>query len=173
VSLIDVRVFISLEINKHPWRIRRSSNVGHIFPGKEVRLICWGKTVLFILDLLSDGTTNNHKASLTWWYFKNNLFSCWQISFSAFVSGNDDISLKMKPFFRIFSTLKATERQYTIRLDISVATLNCLSKSLCWVSCKKDWHLNVIWHYVNVNMVQEQWQSCLNMVPEYYITVLM
>lgn len=148
------------------------------------------------MDLLSDGTTNNHKALRTWWYFKNNLFSCWQISFSAFVSGNDDISLKMKPFFRIFSTLKATERQYTIRLDISVATLNCLSKSLCWVSCKKDWHLNILWHNVSVNTAQEQYdnvvltwylnitsvlmshgtgvlsQCQLNMVPEYYITVL-
>jgi hypothetical protein len=34
-SLIDVWVFISLEINTYPWRIRRSSNLGHIFRGKE------------------------------------------------------------------------------------------------------------------------------------------
>jgi hypothetical protein len=33
-SLIDVRVFISLEINTYPRRIRRSSNLGHIFRGK-------------------------------------------------------------------------------------------------------------------------------------------
>jgi hypothetical protein len=32
-SLIDVRVFISLEINTYPRRIRRSSNLGHIFRG--------------------------------------------------------------------------------------------------------------------------------------------
>jgi hypothetical protein len=31
VSLIDVRVYISLEINTYPRRIRRSSNLGHIF----------------------------------------------------------------------------------------------------------------------------------------------
>jgi hypothetical protein len=31
VSLIDVRVFISLEINTYPRRIRRSLNLGHIF----------------------------------------------------------------------------------------------------------------------------------------------
>jgi hypothetical protein len=35
VSLIDVRVFISLEINTYPRRtIRRSSNLGNIFGGK-------------------------------------------------------------------------------------------------------------------------------------------
>jgi hypothetical protein len=34
-SLIDVRVFISLEINTYPRGIRRSSNVGHIFRGKK------------------------------------------------------------------------------------------------------------------------------------------
>jgi hypothetical protein len=33
-SLIDVRVFISLEINTYPWHIRRSSNLGHVFRGK-------------------------------------------------------------------------------------------------------------------------------------------
>jgi hypothetical protein len=33
-SLIDVRVFMSLEINTYPWRIRRSSNLGHIFREK-------------------------------------------------------------------------------------------------------------------------------------------
>jgi hypothetical protein len=34
-SLIDVRVFISLEINTYPRRIRCSSNLGHIFQGKK------------------------------------------------------------------------------------------------------------------------------------------
>jgi hypothetical protein len=38
-SLIEVRVFISFEINTYPWRIRRSSNLGHIFQEKKVRLI--------------------------------------------------------------------------------------------------------------------------------------
>jgi hypothetical protein len=33
--LIDVQVFISLEINTYPWRIRHSSNSGHIFGGKK------------------------------------------------------------------------------------------------------------------------------------------
>jgi hypothetical protein len=33
-SLIDVQVFISLEINTYPRRIRCSSNLGHIFGGK-------------------------------------------------------------------------------------------------------------------------------------------
>jgi hypothetical protein len=31
VSIIDVRLFISLEINTYPRRIRRISNLGHIF----------------------------------------------------------------------------------------------------------------------------------------------
>jgi hypothetical protein len=34
-SLIDVRVFIGLEINTYPRRIRRSSNLGHIFRGEK------------------------------------------------------------------------------------------------------------------------------------------
>jgi hypothetical protein len=38
VSLIDVRVFITLAINIYPRRIRRSSNLGHIFRGKKVRV---------------------------------------------------------------------------------------------------------------------------------------
>jgi hypothetical protein len=33
-SLIDVQVFKSLEINTYPQRIRRSSNISHIFQGK-------------------------------------------------------------------------------------------------------------------------------------------
>jgi hypothetical protein len=37
--LIYVRVFMSLEINTYPQRIRRSSNLDSIFRGKKVRLV--------------------------------------------------------------------------------------------------------------------------------------
>lgn len=73
----------------------------------------------------------------TWWYFMKNLISCWQISFSAFVSGKLLISLKTKPFVLILSILNATERQYTIRLDNSFAILHARSICLCWFFWKK------------------------------------
>jgi hypothetical protein len=38
-SLVDVQVFISLEINIYPQRIGCSSNLGHIFRGEKMRLI--------------------------------------------------------------------------------------------------------------------------------------
>jgi hypothetical protein len=51
VSLIDVQVFISLEINTYPRRIRRSSNLGHIFRGKRASYRPGNTAILFPASL--------------------------------------------------------------------------------------------------------------------------
>jgi hypothetical protein len=61
-SLIDVRVFISLEINTYPWRVRLCSNSGHFFwggsasyrPGNTVFTLEGGFTIVYFhLDIES------------------------------------------------------------------------------------------------------------------------
>jgi hypothetical protein len=46
-SLIGVQVFISLEINTYPWRIRRSLNLGHNFREKNCRI---GREIWYLVS---------------------------------------------------------------------------------------------------------------------------
>jgi hypothetical protein len=50
-SLIDVQVFVSLEINSYPRHIRHSSNLGHIFRGKGVSYRPGNTVIVFLHPL--------------------------------------------------------------------------------------------------------------------------